>query len=515
MVGVDGDLAMLIHLMSAGRLQLYDTRASLRDRTSRLLVRLDDGRELRLREFGTKQAAWVKLLTADALEAEETIATLGPEAWPDPPDLGPLLGEPRPLHGILRDQRVIAGIGRSWVDEILHDAQLSPFKRGSDLSAQEAERLREAIVRQLGRAIAHYEEHPHAAHPGQAADAAARPPAQRGALPALRRPVGGGLLRGLRDVLLPRLPDRRQAAQGPAAVAAAEVGSRMADILGTPDLPVFAMRNRGEFEAARGQTPDRIAYEEFLQRGYAHVEEYRFPAFCHACGQPSGLLADRQYGWDREVNFRERLQCPRCQLNTRQRFMAHLVIEEVRVRAPRPRVYLHEQVTPFYEWASRSLSAEVVGSEYLGPDVAGGAVINGVRHEDALALSFPDGAFDVIVSQDVFEHVPSIESAIDETARVLAPQGRFLLSVPFDPGADATVQRARLVDGEVEHLLEPAVHGNPLSPEGSLVFYDHGWDLLDRLRHSGFADVSVLGVWSTLYGYLGGGMVIVISATRA
>src|ERR1700761_4997712 len=89
-VGIDGDLAMLIHLMSAGRLQLYDTKASLRDRTSRLLVRLDDGRELRLREFGTKQAAWVKLLSADALESEETIATLGPEAWPDPPDLGPL-----------------------------------------------------------------------------------------------------------------------------------------------------------------------------------------------------------------------------------------------------------------------------------------------------------------------------------------------------------------------------------------------------------------------------------------
>ena len=64
--------------MSAGRLQLFDTRASLRDKTSRLLVRLDDGRELRLREFGTKQAAWVKLLRTEALEEEETLATLGP-----------------------------------------------------------------------------------------------------------------------------------------------------------------------------------------------------------------------------------------------------------------------------------------------------------------------------------------------------------------------------------------------------------------------------------------------------
>ena len=73
-VGFEGDLSLLVHLMSAGRLQLYDTRAGLRDRTSRLLVRLDDGRELRLREFGTKQAAWAKLLAADGLEAEDVIA---------------------------------------------------------------------------------------------------------------------------------------------------------------------------------------------------------------------------------------------------------------------------------------------------------------------------------------------------------------------------------------------------------------------------------------------------------
>jgi formamidopyrimidine-DNA glycosylase len=158
-VGVDNDLSLVIHLMSAGRLQLFDTRASLRDRTSRLLLRLADGRELRLREFGTKQAAWVKLLTPEGVEAEEHIATLGPEAYPDPPDLRPLLDAPRPLHGLLRDQRVIAGIGRSWVDEILHEAKLSPFKRGSELSDEEAERLREAIVSELGRALAHYEEH--------------------------------------------------------------------------------------------------------------------------------------------------------------------------------------------------------------------------------------------------------------------------------------------------------------------------------------------------------------------
>ena len=155
---LDGGLAMVVHLMSAGRLQLFDSRASLRDRTSRLLVRLEDGRELRLREFGSKQRAWVKLLRADEVESEETIAALGPEAWPDPPPFAPLLDVPRPLYALLRDQQVIVGIGRSWVDEILHAAMISPFKRGSDLESDEAARLREATIATLGEVIAHYEQ---------------------------------------------------------------------------------------------------------------------------------------------------------------------------------------------------------------------------------------------------------------------------------------------------------------------------------------------------------------------
>jgi formamidopyrimidine-DNA glycosylase len=157
-VETTGGLALLIHLMSAGRLQLYDKRAGPRDRTSRLLVRLTDGRELRLREFGSKQAAWVKLLRSRELEDDDALATLAPEAWPDPPPLAELLDAPRPLHTLLRDQHTIAGIGRSWVDEILWGARLSPFKRGNDLDEDERARLRDAIVRSLGDAIAHYEQ---------------------------------------------------------------------------------------------------------------------------------------------------------------------------------------------------------------------------------------------------------------------------------------------------------------------------------------------------------------------
>jgi formamidopyrimidine-DNA glycosylase len=154
-------LALLMHLMSAGRLQLYDKPAGPRDRTSRMLLGFADGRELRLREFGSKQAAWVKLLPAEELERDDALATLGPEAWPEPgtpAELKVLLDAPRPLHALLRDQHVITGIGRSWVDEILWQAKLSPYKRGADLDEGEAERLRNAVRETLGGAIAHYEQ---------------------------------------------------------------------------------------------------------------------------------------------------------------------------------------------------------------------------------------------------------------------------------------------------------------------------------------------------------------------
>jgi formamidopyrimidine-DNA glycosylase len=163
LVEASDELLLLIHLMSAGRLQLYDRRAGPRDRTSRLLVRLlvDDPpreAELRLREFGSKQAAWVKLLRRSQLDEDESISKLGSEAWPEPPPLGKLLDAPRPLHAVLRDQHVIAGIGRSWVDEILWEAELSPFKRAGDLDEQETAALTQAIVGTLGGAIDHYEE---------------------------------------------------------------------------------------------------------------------------------------------------------------------------------------------------------------------------------------------------------------------------------------------------------------------------------------------------------------------
>lgn len=159
-VDFDGDLSLLIHLMHGGRVRLFDKRASLRDKSARILIRLEDGRELRLVEFGTQQRAWGKLLPAAEVVNDEMVATLGPEALPPPAvgELAEIVRLPRHMHSLLRDQRVIAGIGRSWVDEILWASCLSPFKRGADLDDDAVERLHDAIGSTLQGAIDHYEE---------------------------------------------------------------------------------------------------------------------------------------------------------------------------------------------------------------------------------------------------------------------------------------------------------------------------------------------------------------------
>ncbi len=152
-------LTLLVHLMSAGRLQVFEKRASLKDKRSRLRVRIAGDGELRLREFGTRQSAWAKLLRRDEVPRDDLVSTLGPDAFPPPPleEFAKLIDQPRHLHPLLRHQRDIAGIGRSWVDEILWTARLSPFKKGSELSDEEVKRLHDALSL-LGEVVDQYED---------------------------------------------------------------------------------------------------------------------------------------------------------------------------------------------------------------------------------------------------------------------------------------------------------------------------------------------------------------------
>jgi formamidopyrimidine-DNA glycosylase len=148
----DGELVLLVHLMSAGRLKYVPTGGK-GAKAPVFRLRFVDGGELQLTEAGSKKRAGVWLLRPDA--AREELAHLGPEANElEVEDVARILAsDSRRLHSLLRDQRLIAGIGRAWANEILWAARLSPYALSSQLDDEEAERLQGAIRAELDRGL--------------------------------------------------------------------------------------------------------------------------------------------------------------------------------------------------------------------------------------------------------------------------------------------------------------------------------------------------------------------------
>lgn len=95
------------------------------------------------------------------------------------------------------------------------------------------------------------------------------------------------------------------------------------------------------------------------------------------------------------------------------------------------------------------------------------------------ALTYPDESFDLLVSQDVMEHVLAPEAAWREMARVLKPGGVHVYTVPWYPDESCSRRRAELVEGRIRHLAPAQYHGNPVDSKGSLVTIDWGLDMPD------------------------------------
>ena len=148
----EGDLVLHVHLMSAGRLAWSDPGGK-RPAKPAFQLNFADGSALVLTEAGAKKRAKVGLYRPEVIEEE--LAHLGPEAAGLGPErLGEILrGDSRRLHAALRDQRLVAGIGRAWANEILLRARLSPYALTTDLSDEEIERLAASIDETLAEGL--------------------------------------------------------------------------------------------------------------------------------------------------------------------------------------------------------------------------------------------------------------------------------------------------------------------------------------------------------------------------
>jgi SAM-dependent methyltransferase len=169
----------------------------------------------------------------------------------------------------------------------------------------------------------------------------------------------------------------------------------------------------------------------------------------------------------------------------------HLIVNAALVTGWQIDVFAPESLTPFAA-RLREVFPRFVGSEFL-PDAVSRQRINArhkdVTHQDVQALTFADQSFDLYVSNEILEHVPSIETTLKEARRVLRPAGKFVSTFPFRFMHENGLEKARIVGSSIEHLTEPEYHGNPVDPgRGSLVFTIPGWDILDVTKRVGFRD---------------------------
>jgi SAM-dependent methyltransferase len=272
---------------------------------------------------------------------------------------------------------------------------------------------------------------------------------------------------------------------------------RPVDCRSAAEFSAFSAGHKNKHDA-------RDAYEMSL---LSSAEEFRFNGYCAVCNMRVGFLVDYRYSEllrskTRKPYWRERLVCPNCGLNNRMRASVLFIKKFTRKSDV---IYLTEQTTHLFH-AVRELYPQVIGSEFLQDGTARGMTNrDGIRHEDATALTFKDNSLDVIASFEVLEHIPDYRRALAEFRRCLRPGGTLIMTVPFQ--VDLPETRVRAVaeqDGSITHLHPPEYHGDPLASDGILCFYNFGWNFLDDARDAGFSDAWLSFYWSKRLGHLGG-----------
>lgn len=211
-------------------------------------------------------------------------------------------------------------------------------------------------------------------------------------------------------------------------------------------------------------------------------------AACSLCGR-SGPFPPFFPG----ASLRE-TRCPGCRSSRRGRDLVRVLLLECGLNPVRPlsesldalgamRIHEFQAQGPLHSLLCGL--PQYTCSEYYPDLPSGSRAASGTLCQDISCLSFAENSFDVLISQDVLEHMPDPWSGFAELHRVLSPGGRHIFTVPLHEGRK-TRQRAGLrAPGMIEHTLPPVYHKDPLNPGGALVYWDYGDDLPDRLAGLG------------------------------
>ncbi len=195
--------------------------------------------------------------------------------------------------------------------------------------------------------------------------------------------------------------------------------------------------------------------------------------FCPICQKEVSFI--KEADWLRDHYF-----CTQCRSIPRQR----AIINALNIFSPewkQKNIYESSPSGPSSEFIAKN-AKEYIFSQYF-PNYNSGDLVDWhglkVMNQNLETLSFEDNSIDLIITQDVFEHIFSPEKAFKEISRVLTTCGIHIFTIPLYKELNRTRIRAEIRDGQIINHLEPVYHGNPVDKRGSLVTVDWGLDICD------------------------------------
>jgi SAM-dependent methyltransferase len=219
------------------------------------------------------------------------------------------------------------------------------------------------------------------------------------------------------------------------------------------------------------------------------------PGMCPICGHATVF-------WKFSDNLRETGICVFCRSTNRHRQIASVFLnaisEQLEVHFSSIHHFIskarkYQKLTIYNTETCNPLHQQLkaypgyIASEYMGEQYQSGEVVQQILHQDLMATSFASNSIDVMVSSDVFEHIPDPYQAFAEVHRILKPGGKHIFTVPFYQEAYRDEVRTVLAtDGTLQHLLPPIYHHDPLRPEGIIVFTIFSMEMLLKLSDLGY-----------------------------
>ena len=223
-----------------------------------------------------------------------------------------------------------------------------------------------------------------------------------------------------------------------------------------------------------------------------NITKGKVRGWCCCCNKKTDFNWQIIPKYSNDILFNESFCCPICKMNNRQRALIHIFKMFEKSNPQNKKIYCYENDTVFMQYLKSKfcINNEIIGSEFFGFDKKPGEIINGVRHEDCMNLSFKDNELDYILSNDVFEHVPDIHKSLKEALRCLKVGGKLIFHIPLDLNREQTLKRAEIINGEILYKAPKEYHGgfSYTDPEGCLVFYNFGRDIFDIIKDAGFSN---------------------------